>query len=127
MQQQFAPVVYLLSTTGNILRRLHAAEARRIAPQCLVTRTRAGRIRELTQLTLTTTPAVEQAWPHTGKPPRAPSELRLTCYMGQRYTRLVALRNAAGDYDHRCQEFKHIHPDDAPLFRLSVTDNLNAQ
>lgn len=119
--QRFSDVVYLLSVAGHVLRTLHAAEAARIAPTCEITRTRAGRIRELR---LRSTPAAEQSWPHTGKPARPVTPPRITAYMGQRYTRQVQLQNAAGEVDHRCHEFRWIDKRDRPLFRLSVTDCL---
>lgn len=121
MHTRFCDVVYLLSAAGRTIRTLHAAEAAYVAPRCDITRRRNGRIRELRQRT---TPAAEQAWPHTGKPPQNPTPPRITCYMGQRYTRLAELKNAAGDVDHRCHEFRNIHRDDRPLFVLSITDNL---
>jgi hypothetical protein len=40
--------------------------------------------------------------------------------MGQQYTLLETMETAGGHV--RCVQFRHIHPDDQPLFLLSVTD-----
>ena len=118
----FAPVVYLRSRAGHILRTLHPAEARRLAPHCAVSRTRGERIREMTLLS---DPVASQAWPHAGRQAMPVTPPRLANYMGQRYTRTVPLERPDGRVDHRVIEFRPIHPGDRPLFRLSVTDCLS--
>jgi len=45
-------------------------------------------------------------------------------YMGTRYTHREEIKNRAGDVIGYQIELNRIHADDAPLFRLAVTDNL---
>lgn len=52
-------------------------------------------------------------------------DVSLSQYLGQRYTYHESLQNEAGEISARTITFKRIDPQDAPLFRLSVTDCLS--
>lgn len=58
-----------------------------------------------------------------GEPKKAPSRPSIQDYMGQRYTHRERMKNGPVQTAGRI-EFNYIDPEDAPLFRLAVTDCL---
>lgn len=58
-----------------------------------------------------------------GEPKKAPSPPTIQDYMGQRYTHHERMKNCPVQTEGRI-EFNRIDPEDAPLFRLAITDCL---
>ena len=107
----FASRVQLYSPGGRWLSELHAAEAARLIQDGAAAPMRAnGKVRaiELGRI--------------PGRPCGPPSTPSVMHYAGQRYTRVEAVADSAGEVHGHCYEFKFIHPDDQALFMMAITD-----
>jgi hypothetical protein len=101
----FSARVQLYASTGRWVREIGAVEAARLLHAGAKVRSkRKGEIRE-----------IEMACA-PGAPIGPPSPPRLTAFMGQKYTRIEVNEQS------HCIAFRPIHPDDQPLFLLSITD-----